>query len=349
MNIFNLIGYIFGYILWFFFNLFNNFGVAIIFFTIVIKVMLFPFSIKQQKSAIANSRISKKQKEIQKKYGKDKQKINEETTKLYQEEGFNPMGGCLNSIVPLFLWLSVYYSVIRPLQNTLHIAADKVASAVSVLNTVPVIGDSFNSTYGEIEIIKLLPYIKNQLTMFSSSEISKISELSKGFNFLGFDLLATPKGSSFSSMLWLIPVLCFLSYIVTTFFTQRIQKNPAAEGQGCMNATMYVLPLFSAWIAYTVPAAIGFYWIISTVLGFIQMIILNHYYNIYTVNAKSEARRIEYLKVLEVQEKESYDPSRYKEIDYVEAANEKRVNKSKKKGNKTKKSGSKDSYLGSKK
>lgn len=349
MNIFNLIGYVFGYILWFFFNIFNNFGMAIILFTIVIKVILFPFSIRQQKSVIANSRISKKQNELKKKYGNDRQKLTEETNKLYQEEGINPLGGCLNSMAPLLLMLGVYYSVIHPLQNTLHIAVNKVNSAVNVLNTIPVIGNSFNSLYGEIEIIKLFPYIKNQLTMFSNDEIFNIFEFSKGFNFLGLDLLATPRGSTFSSMLWLIPVLCFLSYIATTFFTQKMQKNPAAEGQGCMNATMYILPIFSAWIAYTVPAAVGFYWIISTVLGFMQTVILNRYYNIYTVNAKSEAQRVEYLRVLESQEKESYDPSRYKENEHIEINNENKTNRSKRKNSKSKKSNKKDSYLGSKK
>lgn len=330
MVIFNYIGYFLGYILWLFFDLLNNYGLAIILFTIVIKIILFPFSIKQQKASIANARLSKKQKELQKKYGNDKQKLNEEMLKMQQEEGINPMGGCLTSIAPLFLMLGVYYSVIHPIQNTLHIAIDKVNSAVNVLSTIPVIGNSFNSMYGEIEIIKLFPYIKNQLTMFSSDEMFRIEEFSKGFNFLGLDLLATPSMSPFSSMLWLIPVLCFLSSVLTTFFTQKMQKGPVLEGQGCMKATMYILPLFSVWIAYTVPAAVGFYWIVSTVLGFAQTCVLNKYYNVYTVNAKSEAQRIELLRINENNEKQSFDPSRYKESDYN------KITKSKKKSNKSK-------------
>lgn len=331
MAIFNYIGYFLGYILWFFFDLLNNFGLAIILFSITVRLLLFPLTIKQQKSSVANMRLSKKQKELQKKYGNDRQKYNEEFMKMQQEEGINPMGGCLTMFAPMLLLLGVYYSVIRPLQNTLHIAVDKVGSAVSVLNTIPVIGDSFSSFYGEIEIIRLFPYIKNQLTMFSPSEIADISEFSHGFNFLGLDLLATPSASPFSSMLWIIPALCFLSSTITTFFTQRIQKNPAMQGQGCMNISMYIVPLFSVWIAYTVPAAVGFYWIVSTLVTFVQTLITNHFYNVFTINAKDEAQRVEMLKVKESSELQSFDPSRYKESEFINLSKENIVKKNKKK------------------
>ena len=125
MQIFSWIGNVFGYLLWFFYEFTKNYGVSIILFTIVLKIIMFPFSIKQQKSMAKNTRLQGKQKEIQKKYGDNKQKMSEEMQKLYQQEGVNPMGGCLTSIIPLIIMMGIYYSVVNPLQNTLHIAGSK--------------------------------------------------------------------------------------------------------------------------------------------------------------------------------------------------------------------------------
>lgn len=154
-DIFGWIGSIFGWVLWGAFSLVHDYGLAIIIFTVVLKLILFPVSIKQQKSMAANARLSGKQQELQKKYGNDKAKLNEEMSKLYEREGVSPMGGCLTSLLPMLLLLGVYYAVINPLTNTMHLAADKVTSAVSYLNTLPGIGTSFNNFYGQIDIIKL--------------------------------------------------------------------------------------------------------------------------------------------------------------------------------------------------
>ena len=99
-EIFNFLGNILGYLLWFFYTLINNYGVAIILFTVFTKVLIFPFSIKQQKSMAANSKMQLKLKELQKKYGNDKVKYQQEMQKLYEKEGINPASGCLTSFIP---------------------------------------------------------------------------------------------------------------------------------------------------------------------------------------------------------------------------------------------------------
>lgn len=346
MGIFNYIGYLFGYILWFFFEICKNYGVAIILFSVVIKLIMFPFSIKQQKSMAQTARLSAKQKELQKKYGNDKQKLNEEIAKLYQSEGVNPMAGCATSILPLLMMLGVYYSVINPLQNTLHIAAAKVSSAISMLGTIPGVGNSFNAHYGEIEIIKMFPFIKDSLTMFSPQELQDIGEFSQGFNFLGLDLLGTPSASTFSSMLWLIPVLCFVSSFATTFVMQKMQGSQM-QGQGCAKYMVYFTSVFTAWISYTVPAAVGFYWIISTVLGFVQALIMNHFYNVNHLNAKQEAARIALRLEEEALVKKLPEPRAVPEIS---KSTTKKTSTGKSTGKKkSAKNGGKSDYLGKKK
>ena len=129
MAIFNFFGSILGYLLWFLYNIFHNYGVAIIFFTIIIKAVLFPFSVKSQRSMASQTKLADKQKELQAKYGNNKQKYNEELMKLYEKEGVNPSSGCLTTLLPLPIMLGIYYSVIMPLSNTLHIASERIAEA----------------------------------------------------------------------------------------------------------------------------------------------------------------------------------------------------------------------------
>lgn len=292
MQIFNFVGNLFGYVLWFCYWLTANYGVAIILFTVIVKVLMFPSTIKQQKSMAANARIQGKQAELKKKYGNDKQRFQQELQELYQKEGISPMGGCMPSILPLFIMLGIYYSVLNPLQNTLHVAWEKVSQALSVLQGVPGVGGNFNSFYGEMEIIKHFPTLQGQLNgVFSAAEVEKINFFNRGFNFLGLDLLGTPRDSGFSSMLWLIPVLCLVITVITQLLTQKMNAMPQ-QGGGCMKVLMYGMPIITAVIAYTVPAAVGFYWVINTVFTFVQTVIINQYYSPAIMGAKAEAQRI---------------------------------------------------------
>ena len=295
LEIFNFIGNIFGYILWAAFYLFHNFGLAIIIFTIIIKMLLFPFSVKQQKSMAANVRFQKKQREIMEKYGTDRVKANEELQKLMQKENVSMTAGCLPMIAPMLVMLGVYYSVINPLTNTLHIASDKVAAALNGLSTLPGLGSTINSQYGQISIVKYFDNLQSYLTngnngmLFTSSEVNRINEFGSGFNFLGWDLLASPSTSSFQSLMWLIPVLCFVTSVLSMFI---MQKMNGTQVKGCMTVFIFIMPLISTWIAYNVPGAVGFYWIASTVFGFVQSVLLNKFYSANIIEAKTEAQRI---------------------------------------------------------
>ncbi len=302
------LGSIFGYVLWFFYELVNNYGIAIILFTIFLKIVLFPTAIIQQKSTAKNARLSAKQRELQKKYANDKQKLNEETQKLYQKEGMNPLGGCLPSLVPMLLLFGVYYAVIMPLTNTMHLATEQVTKAVAHLNTLPGIGQSFNTFYGQIDIVKLSQTAEGRsyLEQFlSSSDILKIQEFGESFNFLGLNLLGRPDEGL--SILIIIPALCFVTSVVSQYFMMKFQGSMQNQ-QGCMKFVIFALPLFSAYIAYTVPAAVGFYWIASTVIGFGQSLLLNKFYNASIMGAKMEAQRIALLEIEEKSVKYDYNP-----------------------------------------
>ena len=301
MEIFNFFGSIFGYLLWAAYYLVNNFGIAIIIFTLVFKIVLFPSSVKQQKSMAANAKLQAKQKALQEKYSNDKQKYNEELQKLYERENISPMSGCLTSLLPMVIMLGIYYAVVRPLTNVLHISKDAVAALSDYVNTLPGISiNTSGSIYYQIDLLRIFNSISDHSAVkdiLTGDEIEKIQSLTGGFNVLGLDLLGTPK--VVGGWLLLIPILCLVTSVGTQIITMTMKGNPMANQQGCMKYMFIALPMFTAWIAYTVPAAVGFYWIWSTLFGFAQTLIMNKFYSPDQVNAKAEAAHIARLELEE--------------------------------------------------
>ena len=140
--LFESLGYIFGYLLWFAYDLVENFAVAILIFTVILRALQFPLQINSQKSMAGTMRLQKKQQELQEKYGKDREKLNEELTKLYEKENISPTAGCTTTMIPMFLLFGVYYAIRNPLTNTLHIAKDSVEAALSFAKGLPVVGNN---------------------------------------------------------------------------------------------------------------------------------------------------------------------------------------------------------------
>ena len=292
-----LIGSLFGYVLWGVYQLVHNYAFAIFIFTILTKLLLFPSSVKQQKTMAKNSRLQARQREIREKYGNNREKIQEETQKLYAQEGVKPYGGCLSTLIPMFLMIGIFYAVAYPLTNTLHLSSDMITQAKNTLVAIPGINVSPSAMYeGQIDIMKYFD-IEAVRNCFDGAKIpvDKISDFCSSFKFMGFNLMETPNTHGFSWYL-MIPVLSFVTSAGSQFIIQKLNSNgQAAQQQGCMKVMILLLPLFSAWISYTVPAAVGFYWICSTVLGFVQSVVLNKYYGPGMMIARGEAARIAML------------------------------------------------------
>lgn len=359
MGLFNFFGSIFGYLLWGLYMLFKNYGIAIIFFTVIVKMLMFPFTLKSQKSMAAQSRLAGKQKELQQRYANNQQKYQEELQKLYQKEGINPGSGCLTTMLPLPIMLGIYYSVIYPLSNTLHVAKDSVAKATDFVSRLPGVVTT-TSQYVELEIVKNFAALEEHLTMFSAEDIEKIEFFSRGFKFLGLDLLASPQGSGFASMMWIIPVLALLSYWAQTFIMQKLQPNQQNQQQGCMKLMLYGMPLLSAYWAFIMPGAVGFYWIISAVVGLGQSVLQHKFFSAEQVSAKDEASRYVTLQEADAKVKPLPDHVQKQIADKIEAKNQAQLNRqqaqqakktaAKKSGGSQQKSkNSSSDYMGSKK
>lgn len=316
-QIFNYVGWAFGYVLWALFYVFQNFGVAIFFFTILTRLLMFPTSVKQQKSMAANSRLQAKQRELKEKYGNNKQKYNEEVQKLYAKEGASPFGGCLTSLFPMFIMLGIYYSVVRPLSNVIHIASDKMTDLLNFVNGIPGINVSSNNIYHEMDILRIFnnpdsfAMLQKQglSDVLSNSDVSQIKNLAGGFHFLGLDLLDIPSNNGFWSLIIIIPALVLITSIGSQLLTMRMQKGVMQQQQGCMKYMMLGLPLITVYISYIVPGAVGFYWICSTVIGFAQTVIITKFYSPQNLTAKAEAQHVALLELKEAKVAYEYVPS----------------------------------------
>lgn len=306
-TVFNFIGSIFGYILWAVFWVFQNFGIAIIVFTLIFRGILFPSSIKQQRSMAANASLQAKQKEIREKYANNKAKQNEEIQKLYEKEGVSPMSGCATSLFPMFIMLGIYYSVVRPLSNVLHLSSQ----ALGQINMIPGVYMTQNNIYSEMNVLKLFTSPDSVSTLIQhglpQTEITNIQNMANGFNFLGLDLLSIPKDTGFTNAIIIIPILCLVTSLGSQIITMRIQGNMQNQ-QGCMKYMLYVLPLITVYISYIVPGAVGFYWVWSTIFGFIQTLLINKFFSPAHMIAQQEAQHVALMELKEAKVKYDYQP-----------------------------------------
>ena len=283
-NIFNPIGYIFGYVLWFFFDLFDNYPLAIICFCVVIRLLIFPFDIKSRMASAKMARLSKKQSEIQKKYKNNKEKLNEELAKLYQQEGGNPFSGCLPMLVPFISLMGVFYAIVKPLTNMFHISADKVTKAFSLSGA--------SGFYGELQVVKSFPSLQNLMNIFNQKEINDVMDFNKGFHFFGMDLSRVPNQSPFLDPVRIFPVLGIITLFLTIFLNQKFNPTPSPQGGGCMKFLPYTTSIIYIMVIVGAPVALSFYYVVANILTIIQTFLINKFYSKELMTAKAEARRI---------------------------------------------------------
>ena len=305
--LFNFIGSIFGYVLLFFNNVFGNFGVSIIFFTLFTRLLMFPLTIKQQKGMAGMQRLQPKMKELQEKYGNDKARYNEEVTKLYQREGQSPTGGCLPMFIQLPIFYGLYRAICMPLTCTLHLNLTENAVLASAIARIKTLSDVYTSTsssfYSQINVIDAVRniggnYAKYGFTSSEVAELQPIYELSKQFNFLGIDLLSIAK--FWNPAIILTFVVFFASaggMLLTNKLTGAVNQS---QMQGCSPNMMGIsMGLMSAWISLSVPSAMALYWTCSSLFAPAQSWVVNKYYNAAILNAKSEAQRLAKIKLEE--------------------------------------------------
>ena len=284
----NLICIPFAWLVRVFYNMTQSYGIAIILFTVVIKLIMLPFQMKSKRSMMRMSRLSGRMQELQKKYANNQMKLQEEMQKLYAEEGVNPMSGCLWSFIPLPILIALYSIIRQPITHFMSISseiamdlANKAAAAgmdmTNILTTAKNGDVSFNA-YGQINLAREISLNMPQLAEGVDGWINI------NYDFIGLDLASTPwnfvKDFSFSWAvigLILIPILAGASQMVMSWYTMRNQSS-SQQNAGSMKTMMYMMPLMSVYFAFVMPAALGVYWIAQSVFSLIQEILMNKFF-----------------------------------------------------------------------
>lgn len=262
----------FGWLLKICYNLVGNYGVAIIIFTLLSKLVILPFQMKSKKSMMEMQKLQPKLRELEKKYKDDKERYALETQKLYKKEGVSMFGGCLPMLITLPIMIGLYSVVRQPLTYIFDITPEQIQMLADAFRTA---GAKITSTSGymlQIDVSSLL----SKYPDIVASITPNLTDLD--FNFLGIDLSLIPN-FKYITILWIIPILSGLTAWLSNILIRRSQGTQLTEQAAATNGMMNIMmPLMSVWIAFMVPASLGLYWIISNVLTAVQEPLLTAYY-----------------------------------------------------------------------
>ncbi len=285
---------IFGWILKFFYDLVgNNYALALIIFTVFFRMILLPSTISQQKNAAKQMRMQAKLAKIQEKY-KDyhkpdrQQKMAEEQQALYQTEGYSSMtGGCLPLLIQLPIMYGLYGAVYKPLSYILGLGSDIVEKlSATYTNITGEVIQTGARSHGEMLILGRIEEILAQTEGVSQEVINAITNFD--FTIFGVPLYGIPSTDTFKNfgsatrdekLLLLIPIFAALTSLMSSLLMQSRQNknNPnAAQMKSMTLMTMLMMPMMSLWITFSLPAAVGVYWIISNLVAFFQTLILGY-------------------------------------------------------------------------
>ena len=282
---------IFGYLLQFLYNLVNNYGFAIILFTLTVKLILLPLSIKQHKTMKKSSELQEKMKTLQFKFKNDPEKMNQEMMNLYKTENMNPFSGCLSAIAQMLLILSVFYLVRSPLTFMQKVPQDNINIYVQQLKDE---GKNVSDVYKEIDLIREYNFLKEK-----NPDDGEVEKLNLQMNFLGLDLSKIPQQNITDYTVYIIPVLYILSSTIsirmTTAKQKQLSKQEETEIDGKTGQILksdeegndmdavaqtnkmmsWMMPIMSISIAFVAPLGLALYWLINNVLIIAERLILD--------------------------------------------------------------------------
>lgn len=336
----------FVWVLMLFYELFDNYGIALILFAVLVKVILFPLSIKAKRSMIQMNMLNGQMQKLQKMYGNNREKYNLEVQKLYEKEKVNPMGGCLWSLLPLVILLPLYAIIRQPLTYLMNLTPDVIAEVAHVVDWnnaavangwIKEAADFVNAGYNQL-------YLASLITPDNIGAVQAVAEGARviNFSFLGMDLAQMPQWQfwTWSSVDWahiglfLLPIVSAASGLLFSFITMKtnaINRQSENAAVNSTNKTMLIIsPLMSLWIGFAMPAGLSIYWVSQNVLSMLQEFLAGK------LLKKDYEKAAEQAAIREAEEKE--EEKRRREEERAERARrieEAKNNKGKKKGPKT--------------
>ena len=276
----------FGYVLEFFYNFFSNYGIALILFSLAVKIILLPMSAKSKKSMMKTTRLQPLVKQIEIACGDDKAKYQQEVQKLYKEEGASMTGGCLWAFIPLLILIPLYNVIREPLEYLLHLSSEQITA----------VKESLAALEG-VAVDKLDVYW--QYRAASNAAVLPAGVEALNFFFCGIDLGLKPSWKVWKMRSWaeiggfIIPLVSGGLNYLSMFISQKTnatvvrdengEKDEAAAKSASTGKIMNMLmPLMSVWFGFIMPLGISIYWIAQSIFGIVQDYFLTkHYRKVY--------------------------------------------------------------------
>jgi len=278
---------IFGFVLNFIYEFVGNYGIAIILFSIIIKLIMIPMNIKQQKQIKKTNKLQVKMKELQNKYKNDPEKLNQEAMELYKMEKYNPFGGCFSSIAQIILLFAVFYLVRSPLTYMKKVDGGIIEKYTKIINEYKL---SENSSYPEIDVIREIDNIKNlNLEQINNEELE---QLNINMDLFGFNLAQVPLQSS-DWKAYIIPILYVIISILslkiinpTSVSKKELKENeeeksltkpeeeidPTVQLNKNLNK---IYPIMYMSVALVAPLGLALYWLVNSLLMIVERLALN--------------------------------------------------------------------------
>ncbi|MEG0769263.1 MAG: YidC/Oxa1 family membrane protein insertase [Ruthenibacterium sp.] len=277
MGIFNLLATPLGYVMEWIVKIIPSYGWALVVFTVILKVAMFPLSIKQQKSTARMTAYQAPMQEIQKKWATDKNRLNEEMMKFQQENKISMTAGCLPMALNMFVLFGLIQVIYYPLQYIFHIGTDVIAKAAEVAG---VAGTSINLLQSKVmELASANPSAFIGVFGEKAAELGKLS-----FSFLGMDLTKMPSLSDPVTLI--LPIITVLSMIAVQIITTKMTGQ---EMTGSMKYMPWIMSIMFGYFCFTVPVAFSLYYVISNILSFVQSVILKKMYDPEKIKAQVAA------------------------------------------------------------
>ncbi len=297
LNLFEIITIPLGYIIDFIYRLVENYGLSIIIFTILIKLLLLPLNIKSQKAMRKQQKIQPILTELQKKYANDQQKLQQEMMKLYKDNDVSMAGGCLPMLVQLPVLIGLYRVIQAPIKYLLHVNITDAGVVDKVNNIVALMSEKFPAEIGSYATMGAEKIFKNaqiMLATWSEKVLDAADAWVINFDFLGLNLSQVPSAGFNALMsgnyaeigtiaLLIIPALAVFTTWLSTKLTQKMsgqtnqdENNQTAQVGKTMNLMM---PIMTGFFTLTLPSGMGIYWIVSNVIQMVQQSVLNKYFD----------------------------------------------------------------------
>ena len=305
----------FGWLLGFLYDLTSNYGFAMIIFALIVQAVLTPINAKSKKSMMKMSRLQPKIQAIQKKYANDQQKQNEAIQQLQREEGASMgMGGCLWAFIPLLILIPLFTVIREPINYILSESAENTELIIETLKGLAPEKFSGNQYYHQVTAAGLISTYAEELR----AAIPGISEATLegiNFNFFGIDLGAIPQFNIFAETwawdwahigLFLIPIVSAASQVLQMWVSQKGNESVITNEKGVQDAEMaknsqtaqsnkmmmWMMPIMSLWIGFTVSAGLSVYWFIGGVFRMItDPIMTKHYRKLYDIEDAERLKR----------------------------------------------------------